>query len=416
MSNEFDSKTAEAWRHFQAQLADHLAEMEQDDHLILEAETVGEETGGAAPYVQILAWATGQLRCEAVSNHYLAPRHHIDAPTEARLLELGYQPPTWCGTGDTDSANFWVDASIDQADRLAVMAVRALRDVYGVAHPAFLAGQPLDDEVAPVQPVTPDPADEQPAVFPSDGFDHLQRLVDEALTPWLGHPPVHDDDGDIPIDCGDVVVFVRVVPDQPVVRVFACVATDIVDPVRAAVEVALLNRDQLFFKFLMLDDSIGVHADLMAWPFAASHLRDLVQQLCSRVNRIHDDLAARLDAEAAVDGADPVEEADESLHPAMLTLRHLDIDEPGSVDPSLAAAICDHDRDLILRLLSRTDGTERTTALLRAALRVVVERQASRYDRSRSRGQSTGRRVSPRPSRRALDPTLEDVDPERWNR
>src|SRR3954454_2742151 len=70
---DLERSTAEAWRRFQARLGDHLAEMEQDDLLLVEAEsTVDEADAGAAPYVQVCAWGDHMLRGEVVSNTYLA--------------------------------------------------------------------------------------------------------------------------------------------------------------------------------------------------------------------------------------------------------------------------------------------------------------------------------------------------------
>jgi hypothetical protein len=441
MSEELDSSTAAAWRTFQARLADYLVEMGDDDLLLLEAES-GDEREGAAPYVQFCGWGIGQLRCEAVSNHYLAQPHQMDGGAQGQLVELGFQPPAWCGNDTSNSENFWLDAETSEADRLAVIAVRALRDVYGVTHPAFLTGHPLNDEDGPIEVATVPTADAAIAVYPSEGFDQLQQLVDDALTPWLGHPTVHDEDGDIPIDCGAVVVFVRVLPDRPVVRLFACVASDIGDLARAAAEVGLLNRDRLHFKFLLLGDAIVVHADLLAWPFAGAQLRDLAAQLCSSVGQIRDDLAVRL---RDSDQDEIAERADQHvLHPALRTLLELDAEEPGSVDARLAASICDHDRDLVLELLTwneqqeiawrrsrdealddrdddvadacagEVEQAERATALLRAALRVIVERQAGRYERDRAR--RPRRPLPQRHGRRVPDPTFDEVDPEMWNR
>ena len=425
-ATEFDweGQTAAAWTAFQARLADHLSEMTEDDLLLLEVES-GSESDGAAPYVQFCAWGSGQLRCEAVSNHYLAVAHRLDKAARARLRALGFERPER-GDVSTSCKNYWVDLDASEVDRLAVMAVRALRDVYGVVHPAFLMGDPIVDDV-PAEPpalsTTPGRGDHV-AVYPVDGFDQLKELVDDALTPWLGHPPVHDEDDDIPVDCGDAVVFVRVLPDKPVVRLFACLMHDVEDASRAAVEVALLNRDQLFAKFLLLGDAVVMHLDLIAWPFVAAQLRDLATQMCGNVSRLRSDLAARLGSDS-----DEVEDADDAIHPALQTILELEAARPGSVDARLAAAICEHDRDLILKLLtwnqqqeiawrrSRDDAgdtelaevcageaeqAERTTALLRGALRIVVERNAVRHGRERSaRGDGEGARpLPPRPRQR----------------
>lgn len=398
--------------------------MEEDDLLLLESESSLEDDDGAAPYVQFCAWGTDQLRCEAVSNGYLAQMHRLGSAETDALLRLGFAPPTYEPGAEADegSANFWVDADLDEADRLAVMAVRALRDVYGVTHPAFLSGLP-DDEVDVIEQdgssssepdLSEEHSEEARAVYPVDGPEHLQRLV-EVLTPVLGHEPVHDDDGDIPIDCGDVVVFVRVLKDKPIIRLFACVASGIGDRERARFETEVLNRDRLFFTFALHDDAVVMQTDIVAWPFAPAHLRDLLDHMSRSVNQIHRDLAVRLDHDLEDHGAC------ESLHPAMQTLLELDLDEPGSVDGALAAAICEHDRELILQLLTwqQEEGASRQrsrmTRLLRAALRITVERQARRAERSHhgSRGRRPQRGGPTR--RRVPDPTLEEVDPEMWS-
>ncbi len=439
---DWEGSTAAAWRSFQAQLADHLLEMGDDDLLLLEGEP-GAEQDGAAPYVHFCGRGTGQLRCEAVGNHALAQLHQLDGAAQARLAELGFEPPESAGNEGTGEPNYWLDVDTTEADRLAVIAVRALRDVYGVAHPAFLAGHPLDEGEPPSETAAASVPDDTLAVYPVDGYEQLQRLVDEALTPWLGHPPVHDDDGDVPIDCGAVTVFIRVLTDRPTIRLFACVASDVDDLERAAAEVAILNRDRPFFKFLLLGDAIVVHTDLLAWPFAAPHLRDLATQLCRSVDQIQGDLEVRLASEPEESDGDDA--AGVGAHPAMLTLLELDAAEPGSVDARLAASICEHDRDLVLGLLiwneeqevvwrqardealddegadvaeactAELEQVQRTIALLRGALRVTVERTASRHDRDQARRH--GRRpLPPRSGLRVPGPTLEGVDPEMGNR
>lgn len=442
--SEWESRTTAAWRRFQMRLADRFAELADDEVVLLEAETSA-EADGAGPYAQV--WSRqGRLRCEAVSNHYLAASHRLDDAAEAALQRLGFAPPT-SATDRQGSLNFWVDADGDVgeggADRLAALVVPALRDVYGVPHPAFLTGDALVDareEESGYETAGPDEADGvagEPAVYPVHGREHLQRLVDEALTPFFGHPPDHDADGDIPVAADDVTAYVSVLPDRPVVRVFACLAARVRDAGRADFEVGVLNRDVPLLKFFRRGEGVFLQVDVVGWPFVADHLRQLVQRVCQEVGQIRDDLVVRLAS------------AEEAPHPAMLTLLHLDAQEPGSVDARLAASICEHDRDLVLRLLEwnadqenawrdarddaeaegdrglagicedELDQVARTTALLQAALRVVVQRQAARFPVPRSGGRSESRRRSEsgwqgRGPQRVPDPTLEEVDPGMW--
>lgn len=189
---DLDRSTARAWSKFQARLADHVADMQDDDILLVEAELAADEdeADGSAPYVQFCAWGEEFVRCEVSSNDYLATEHLLDPAAVETLTALGWSAPT-CGRDDDDpgeeSANFYLDVDRSHVDRLAVMTVKALRDVFGVAHPVFLSAGNLtdDDEPAPDLGVPasqaisePDP-DELIAVSPRDR-EHLRALVDDA--------------------------------------------------------------------------------------------------------------------------------------------------------------------------------------------------------------------------------------------
>ena len=104
----FDKATESAWSRFRARLADHVAEMTDADILIIDTDPFDEIDDGAAPYVQFCAWGQTRVRCEVSSNEFLGEAHRLD--------------------DDAGSANFHLDVERLEADRLVVMAVRALRE------------------------------------------------------------------------------------------------------------------------------------------------------------------------------------------------------------------------------------------------------------------------------------------------
>ena len=421
--NEFevDRATADAWREFQAQLADRLAAMEEDDVAIVEAMVGEEPEEGAAPYVQFCAFGDGMLRGEVASNHVLDERWELGAESVAALTELGYAAPTYAPDEEPDhgSLNHYVDVDQDEADRLAVMATRALRDVFGVPHPALLSGDVADEASAPaVEAAAAERSDEPLAEFPHGGHEELSAMVDRALTPYFGHEPRHDSDGDIPVTAGLTLFFVRVLEELPIVELFGCVVTDVTDLEAARREVAILNRDVRFAKFRLSGDSIMVDLQLPAWPFVPEHLRSMVATLTEMIPGIEDDLAERVggrhlydlrddsdddgddgdaddagarvphpeddltDDERELFGFAPadedarereVEDAKErtrgpghQVEPrsrdrgtyAELVLAQLNADQRGSVDPELAASICGHDVEVILDLIRRDEEEE----------------------------------------------------------
>ena len=421
---EVDRATAGAWREFQARLADRLAAMEEDDVAIVAAMVGEEPEGGAAPYVQFCAFGDRMLRGEVASNHVLDERWELGEESVRALAELGYAAPTYAPDEEPDhgSLNHHVDVEQGEADRLAVMATRALRDVFGVPHPALLTGDVADEASAPpVEGAASDRADEPLAAFPHGGHEELAAMVDRALTPYFGHEPRHDSDGDIPVVAGLTLFFVRVPEEQPIVEMFGCVVTDVTDREAARREVAILNRDVRFAKFRLSGDNIVVDLQLPAWPFVPEHLRGMVAMLTDMISGIEDDLVERVggrhlhDLSAAQgddDGNDgdgggdvgaprvphPEDEltddereifgfvpADEDAHEraaddaeqrsqdrggpgversrdrgtyAELVLAQLNADRRGSVDPELAASICGHDADVILDLIRANEEQE----------------------------------------------------------
>ena len=297
--SRFDRLAEEAWTRFRARLADHVAEMGDGDVLIVDTDPDDAATGGALPYVQFCAYDAGWVRCEVSSNAYLVPERRLDAQEAGAVVGLGWSDPA---DDEGEPGNFYVDAERVEADRLAVMTVRVLREVFGVPHPSFLAADGL--ELEPGQGV----ADSEPAAAPAEPLairpqdrDHLRELVDEALTPFLGQPPEHDEDDDIPVPTRTSVVFVRVREDMPVVQMFAFVADDVEDTAAARFEVGVLNRDERFFKFSLVADSVMVELDLPALPFAPAHARDMLGILCATVDRIQPDLQERIGGTANAD-------------------------------------------------------------------------------------------------------------------
>lgn len=442
----FEERTAQAWVRFQARLADRLAELSGDDVLVVEVQVGHVEGAGATPFVRFAGGGGSMLRGEVASNTYLAPEHALDAEQERALLRLGWGEPT---AGPVEPAvgegNFSVDLPQEEADRLAVMATRTLRDVLGVVHPVFLSGHGPEVDGAEAVPVEPVAEVDEPAAVMPDDAEHLRELVDLALTPLFGQVPVHDGDGDIAVPWGSSIVYVRVDEERPVVELFGFAALDVTALDRAVFEVGVLNRDERFLKFVLEDDRVMARIHLPAWPFVPEHLRSMLTLMSARLDDLDEDLVARVGGLRAVDlvgdegGDDEPDEADElgldgpengfengleeneageggideddaaaalertELDGALLTLLQLDADAVGSVDPELAASICGYDRALVLRLLGDTgrqeiawrdardratiagkpleaeacahelDAWERTTTLLRAALREIVE-------------------------------------------
>lgn len=443
---DLDQTTARAWSQLQDRLAEHLASMDGDDTLVIDVEAgTPDESDGANRYVQFAA-GEGELHFEVSSNQYLAQRQQLGPYDEKSLIGLGLHPPDRPGD-DPDgegSANWYLEAPQDDASRLAVLAVQALRDVFGVPHPAFLATDGLyePEDIEDDGSVELDPEEAYTAVLPRDRAQ-LQELVDAALTPMFGHAPERDEDGDIPVTFGSALVFVRVLEGIPVVQLFSSVVEGVTDVERAAFEVGVLNRDSGFLRYVLVGDRVMAFLQIPAYPFVPAHLRAMVSTMSEAADAVDDDLAVRVGGRPSLQATLALPESEgwhelpeDHGHPAVQTLFELEADEPGSVDPELAASICDHDRPLILELLRWVHGQEtmwrnrrelalvsndadyaaetdaemlrceRVATLLRRALRLVaeMERKAQRDERRPPRSRYR------RESRTDEGPTLFDAE------
>ena len=396
----YEKQNDEAWAEFRRQLADHCATMVDDDHVFIEIEQAPDmdDLPGAAPYLQMVGWGEGAIRAEVCSNTFLDDRFLLSKPQEQQLAELGWNAPTYGRDGEPDSGSphWWADVELRDADRLAVMCVGALRDVYGCAHPAFLvvdgfepvgftAPEPGEDD-------EPEPAREPALAYPHDR-DELREMVDRAVGRVYGEPVKHDADGDVPIVLGDSVLFVIVSEDEPIVELFAELVHDVEDLEAAEREVAVLNRDLMFGTCLVRDDRVLLRHRLCGVPFVPAQFRMVLGRVSADLDRIAGDLAFRVRGRRFLDVARRPDEDDESdeperLHPPVATLRELLA--VGEVDPRTVAALFDGDLDLMTEQIEELrddppaslDVAEVIAALQAALAFVAVRRSREMWDRA----------------------------------
>ncbi len=236
-------------------------------------------------------------------------------PTWRRWRRAGWSPPAGADDVDTPaderSANFWVERPQEESDALADLAVIALRDVYGIQHPVFLAPDQLSEIL------TPKPGDEEP----TEGYDaddvvatiphsraHLDQLVDAELTDLYGHPPIRDAEGDVAIRVGSTMLFLRTAPDGREVVIFSTVVHEVSGRSRAAEVLNDLNCDARWVKFQLIRDRVFVTLSIPGHPFVPAHLHQGVQIMSDVADGIDDELALKLHGRTTftdADGPDP---------------------------------------------------------------------------------------------------------------
>jgi hypothetical protein len=294
---DIDRSTAQAWAEFQSRLGEVLSMMDDSADLTIGTEAVTEQGG---PWLRFSSPRRDVLRCEAAGNATLGEDFQLEAEDLAALEALGWQPPSADGPAD-----FWIERPQEEFDAVAEMAVAALRDVYGVQHPVFLAPDQLAEVLHPAPVVLEQPAalaaDDLMAVVPTDR-NHLDALVDAELTDMFGHSPLRDTEGDVAIRVGSTMLFLRSTPDAREVVVFAAVVHDVSGRSRAAEILNDMNVEARWVKFQLIRDRVFVTTSVQARPFVPAHLQQAVQVVSQVADGVDEDLAAKLNGRTTFTG------------------------------------------------------------------------------------------------------------------
>lgn len=259
---------------------------------------------GPPPFVRLSSPRPGMIRCEAAGNAVLGPDFQLSVDQLTAMEELGWQPSA---VGDEDTslkptADFWIELPQAASDRMSEVAVSALRDIYGVQHPVFLAPDKLAEALQPAQaPIEPESSIkverlERPDLEPTmpRNQQHLNDLVDAELAEIYGHPPIRDVDGDVAIRVGSTMLFLRTSRDGQEVVLFAPVVHDVAGRSRATEVLNDLNVEARWVKFQLIKDRVFVTLSVMSRPFVPAHLRQAVRILSDVADGIDNELAAKL--------------------------------------------------------------------------------------------------------------------------
>jgi len=292
-----------SWEHFEGRLAAVLGRMAAGSFLILSSRADDE----IVYYVQFAQGGRGGFRAEAVSNNFLAGRWALSPAQEEQLAGLGWQCPT-PGNTDLNFMRQWpTPAPYAETARLAV---RSLREVYGVERPSELVYRRFAKHgpdfaepelgIQPERPTTPNGRGQGPA----QTLEQLTPLVEQAVREILGTDRIlRDGDGCIPIHRDGARQFVRIVDGAPpVVRVFSPVLHG-VDSSRALLEALNeINGQIMFGRVLWASSQVIVSAEVSSVGISTELISFVCLQIAALEVRVHDRLGARFGVQEILTG------------------------------------------------------------------------------------------------------------------
>ena len=377
LERRWDDAVEGSWREFRQRLADRVARMGAGDSIVVEL--TPQHEAGAAPCCRV-AGGDAMVRVEAVSNVHLAAGYELDEEQERALEGLGFRRPegeSW-SEGET---SFWLDLELREADRAAVMVVRALREVYGVLHPVYLDADGLEPEGA-VRPLPPKPHRAEPdpgeVVRPSS-VEEVRAVIDLAVADTFDEAPEWDDDGDLPLPTEDQLVWVSVNKNAPRVLLSCLLVDDVADRQAALVEVNRLNRSEFGLTFFLTDQRISVTRELGLEVAEPAAVRIEVLRMLSQVDGWARDLAERVRT-----SPEPARErAGSRFETAYAVMAELERDDRGSVGPAAMVRIYGNDTGLLLKAIRITERRRRETRTRIREARAAAQRSKEKVLQAR---------------------------------
>jgi hypothetical protein len=308
-SADLKAKVREAWLEFARGLAGAVPLLGKGAMLDVTLDPTASGTGDAVYAVQIVASDANELTAVAVGNAALPEGFRLGRGAVGDLVALGWSPPGVLeGTGDS----FGLRLPLGEANRLAVVVARTLRDVYGAPHPAFLTYDARDaDDSAVHLPRLGAARQSRPEDEISDDTDEdlaeraLARLSDDtdampladkvtavvaALLKTTPEALSVDPDGDIGIRSGSAMVFVRVRDNPPLIDVFSPVLTEVQPTEQLYVKLSELTNRMPIGRLYCINDTVWASVPVFGRDFQATHLMLAVQVMTGLADELDDRL------------------------------------------------------------------------------------------------------------------------------
>jgi hypothetical protein len=287
------TKVENAWADLAKALAESLPALPLDAHLVLTLDPTAGGTGDATYYVEFALLDDGELHAEAVGNAYLPAAHRLDRSAIADLVALGWSPP---GVVDGTEGNFGLRVPGAEVDRLAAIAVRTLREVYGAPHPAFLTytAHALEGDVplpqlGAARHEPPGTSGSRTVAPDAPLGDRVRAVVAEVMKTAPAELPV-DEDGEISIRSGSAMVFVKVLDDPPLVDVYSPILTKVRATERLYERLSVLTRSIPVGRLYLTDDTVWASMAVFGRDFQPSHLTLAIQVMTGLADQLDDKL------------------------------------------------------------------------------------------------------------------------------
>ena len=308
---DVDASIAAGWDRFASRLADLLRDLIPGATFDLAVPVLGAPSP-LTPFIRFTA--VGQRRLEAE----VSGGGSDDAPAPLRPEQLAQLAALGWRAADAEAAAMptpgpQVALPTDRATELAHLVAGTLEQVFGIRHPVFLHDVVgVDEPDAPATALGPDPAttatvhpggptapagsgDEddfrpQPITDP----DQATRAVGAALAE-VYRRRMHPDEHDVfTVPAGCVLLFVRAHRSLPLIVFRSPLVTGVQDAAAAETEVAILNRDSLWCRYVFDGSTITAESEFVDRVFVPVNFKIHLAEITAELDDVYPDLARRV--------------------------------------------------------------------------------------------------------------------------
>lgn len=213
----------EAWFSYAQDLTTFVSEMTHCESLTLTAESGLDRGDGDSPWITLQAEHDGTIACAAVLASYLYEGVEPPAGDDPALFTLGWITPA----RETEVGQLVSRSMLghrDNAEEMSRSIVRAFREVWNVAHPAFLSAATEGGNGRQFRTAVDCRTVDGTAVIPLD-LDHLRSLIVQTVDAHFDL--ARESNGDIRIDGFTLPVHVCFDHDATSVRIHAPLVTGV---------------------------------------------------------------------------------------------------------------------------------------------------------------------------------------------
>lgn len=287
---DVDASIAAGWDRFAARLAELLCDLVPGATFDLAVPVVGSPST-LAPYIRFTATGSDRIHVEVSGG---GPE---DTPVPLRpaqleqLAGLGWTRP---GTESAAATGPYVTVPIARASGAAELVAGTMERVFGIPHPVFLHDVVGADDAAPVDPGEQAAEDADFRPQPITSPDQATRAVGTALSEVYRRriqPDTHDV---FTVPAGCVLLFVRAHRSLPLVVFRSQLVSAVEDVAAAETEVAILNRDSLWCRYVFDGTTITAESEFVDRVFIPVNFKIQLAEISAELDDVYADLARRV--------------------------------------------------------------------------------------------------------------------------